>query len=238
MGYFARIALLPAGSYEYHGTELPPDTDTIIASRVANSLVESLSQGFDGVVEVLPSLTYGLSAEHEGLPTTGYVRHATYYEFVLQLVSSLTRSRDLLIIVNGHGGNTHALGAIEADFNYAYPDRKLFIPHLYPNAVKDLSTQLVGEFDAHAGSVEASLIAHYLERPSRSYMVALPKRVRGALRFFRTAEITPHGVIKQRPEVIANPEHGLTLHDAIVHEMTEAILRLAEELGNVLGNGE
>lgn len=31
---FKNIFILPMGSYEYHGTELPADTDTIIANQM------------------------------------------------------------------------------------------------------------------------------------------------------------------------------------------------------------
>lgn len=238
MSYFTRITILPVGSYEYHGADLPPETDEIIASRVAKSLSEALVARFPGSTNLLPALPYGLSGEHQGLPTTGYVEHCTYYDFVLQLIASLSQPRDLVVVINGHGGNTYALAALEADFNYKYADRKVFMPHLYPNPVRDLSVKLVGEFDAHAGSVEASLISHYFQQSARSYEVVLPKRVRGALRFFRTAEVTTHGVIKQSPTVIADPHHGSALHQAMVQNLLDAVLRLTEELEAVLGNGD
>lgn len=234
MSYFSRILLLPVGSYEYHGTELPADTDTIIATRVCEGLLQGLRAAFKGDVTLLPSLAYGLSPEHHGQPTTASVRHNTYYNFMIQLLSSVSTGRDLCVVINGHGGNNHALGAVESDFNYRYQDRKLFVPHLYPNSVKDLSTELVGEFDAHAGSVEASLIAHYCGWPSREYEVPLPKRIRGALRFFKSIEVTSHGVIKRYPNVIADPVRGEKLHQAMVSSIAESIIQLANELSDVL----
>jgi creatinine amidohydrolase/Fe(II)-dependent formamide hydrolase-like protein len=234
MSYFTRIQVLPLGSYEYHGKELPPDTDTMIAVEVSNSLASRLAGSFEGRVVVLPPLTYGLSLEHVGRPTTAYVLHNTYYNFVKEVVCTVSESADLLVLVNGHGGNTHTLGALEGEFNCIYQDRKLFSTPLYSGPIKDICTHLFGENDVHAGSVEASLIAHYRRTPAREYSVRLSKRVMGSLRFFRSSEIAPDGVIKRDPTVTADPEKGLTLHDAIVANASESVLNLIESLSSVL----
>jgi creatinine amidohydrolase len=238
MTYFSRVLILPVGSFEYHGTELPANTDTAIARAVADSLATRLETDFNGQIKVLPALEYGLSAEHTGLPNTAFVPHMAYYDFVMGLVSSISTPKDLLVIVNGHGGNVHTLGAVESDFNYNNSDRKLFVPALYPSPIKRLSDELFGEFDAHAGSVEASLMAHYEQRPAREYTIVLPKRVRGSLRFFKMADLTSHGVIKQQPIVIADPVKGLTLHDAMVEELAVSVSNLIAELAPVLSGLE
>lgn len=236
MSYFNRIQILPLGSYEYHGKELPPQTDTMIAVEISNSLASNLAHSFKGTILVLPPLTYGLSLEHVGRPTTAYVLHTTFYNFTKEIVCTVSEPADLLVLVNGHGGNIHTLAALEGEFNCTYQDRKLFFTPLFPGPVKEMCVRLFGENDVHAGSIEASLIAHYQQTPAREYSVKLSKGVRGSLRFFRLSEIAPDGVIKKNPTVIADPEKGLALHDAIVANALESVLDLIESLSSVLSN--
>ncbi len=238
MSYFKRIQLLPLGSYEYHGEELPPTTDTIIATEVAQSLALSLARAFQGSIVTLPPLTYGLSLEHAGRPTTAYVLHVTFYNFIKEIVSTVTEATDLLVLVNGHGGNISTLAALEGEFNSTYQDRKIFSNSLFPGPVKDLCERLFGENDVHAGSVEASLIAHYHRTPAREYDVRLAKRVRGSLRFFRSSEIAPEGVIKLHPTVTADPDKGAALHEAIVENFCESVVGLVESLSSILSTEE
>lgn len=233
--YFSRILILPLGSFEYHGTQLPPDTDSIIANAIASSLAERLEKDFSGQVMSLPALHYGLSSEHNGMPNTAFVSHITYYNFLTEVLTSLAAARDFITVVNGHGGNAYTLAALEADFNCTYKNRKVFVPRLYyPVPVRDLCNELFGNLDVHAGSVEASLIACYLQQPARQYTVPLSKRMRGSLRFFRMSELTPHGVIQQLPTVIADPQKGSMVHEAIVRELSESVLTLIAEMNSVL----
>lgn len=238
MTYFNRVLILPTGSYEYHGKELPPDTDSIIASGVARGLASSLSDVFDGQVVVLPPVHYGFSIEHTGQPSTAVISHNVFYSFLRDLVSSITLPRDFLIVINGHGGNVHTIAALEGDFNCTFQDRKMFFPPLHPGPVKDLCVRLVGEIDVHAGSVEASLVAHYLGKEGRQYNVKLGKRVRGSLRFFQSREIAPEGVIAQHSTVVADPEKGGNIHEAIVSETKGAVMSALKSLGMVLDGKE
>src|SRR3990172_962009 len=234
MAYFKRILILPVGSYEYHGKHLPATMDAIIATRVTVSLAERVRPTFDGIVIELPVLNYGVSLEHIGLPSTAYVFHTTYYTFVSELLDSIASDGDLLVVINGHGGNINTLSAIEADFNYRHQRSKMFFPQVYSNLVKQMSDQFFGEFDAHAGSVEASLLAFYQGHPPSEYNVELPKTVRGTFRFLRTVEMSPHAIIKQLPTVIADPARGERLHNAIADDAAESVIRLASELGDFL----
>jgi creatinine amidohydrolase/Fe(II)-dependent formamide hydrolase-like protein len=234
MSFFTRLLILPTGSYEYHGKELPPDTDNIIACGIAGGLASSLSDLFNSNVLVLPPVNYGFSIEHTGQPSTAIISHNVFYSFLRDLVSSITIPRDFVVIINGHGGNVHTIGALEGDFNCTFQDRKLFFPPLHPAPVKDLCVKLVGEIDVHAGSVEASLVAHYLDSKERKYEVRLGKTVRGSLRFFRSKDIAPDGVIARHPTVVADPKIGKEIHEAIVRETKESVVLALESLSEVL----
>lgn len=213
---FKNIFILPIGSYEYHGTELPADTDTIIANRITADFANKIKKIFSGNITILPSFNFGLSLEHSGLPNTAYVSHKIFYEFVLELLNSITKENSILIIINAHGGNTHTLAALEADFNYAHQNCKLIVFSLYPTEIKNLCSKLFGEFDVHAGSVEASLISFYQNKSKRKYQTPNQKKFSGLLRFFKTIELHPEGIIKELPIVIADPKKGNILHNAVV----------------------
>jgi creatinine amidohydrolase/Fe(II)-dependent formamide hydrolase-like protein len=234
MRYFKRLLLLPLGSYEYHGRELPPTTDSIVAERVADAVAERLSaRGVPGI-ERLPIINYGLSLEHKGNPNTAFVYHSTYYAFVNELMCSFAMARDLVVFVNGHGGNVNTINAIEADYNYGHADSKLLSLPLFAKPVMSLCTELFGEFDAHAGSVEASLMAFYRQEKFREYEVPVPRMVRGVFRFFRTADVTSSGVIKERPRVIADPIKGERVHEEVVEHFSDSVVRISEELERAL----
>lgn len=236
MGEFKRVLVLPVGSYEFHGSILPSDTDSLIAKRVAADAVPEIRAGLGCEVRLLPCLEYGLSAEHQGLPNTGYVGHGTYYSFLLELFGSLAGPGALLVIVNAHGGNTHTLKALEADFNYTHNDRKVFAPSLYTGTIPDLCTELFGEYDAHAGSVESSLIAFYEGWPRRQLEVDLKTKLRGALRFFRTAIVAPNGHIKQLATLLIDPDRGGVLHKAVVERLSASVVNLAREIAQLLSD--
>jgi len=234
MSYFERIQLLPLGSYEYHGKELPPETDTIIANAVARSVLTNLSQTLEGSIQLLPTIAYGLSLEHVGMPSTAYIEHNTFYAFVREVLHTVSAPKDLIVFVNGHGGNMDTLAALEGEFNCTFQDRKVFFTKLFRGPIDKMCVDMFGENDVHAGSVEASLISYYERRPPREYLVSLSQRVRGSLRFFRSSEIAPEGVIKTDPKVIADPEKGSILHAAIAEYISDSILDLIKNLGPIL----
>ena len=238
MSFFSRLLLLPLGSYEYHGTELPPDTDTTIARSAAAALEERLANSFAGTTLLLPAVPFGIAMEHSGLPNTAFVSHIAYYTFIRDLFQSLAAPRDLIVVINGHGGNNTALSSLESEFNYSHADRKVFCPSLYPRPIQSYCVEIFGEFDAHAGSVEASLIAYYDKKELRQYEVRVPSFVRGAFRFFRTSEVTQDGVIKQSPVVFADPARGCKLHGAIVNTLHEAVIGITGELSTVMLSNE
>lgn len=232
--YFTRILLLPTGSFEYHGTELPPDTDSVIATGVALGLAATLGSASAGAILALPAVNYGFSVEHTGQPLTVVISHPTFYSYLRELTFSLAQPHDLLVVVNGHGGNIHSLGALEGDFNASFQDRKMFFPPIHPPAVEQLCVRLLGDLDVHAGSVEASLVAYYTRAPAREYTVSVGEHVSGSLRFFRSTELAPEGVIARHERVTADPSIGQSIHEAIVREITDSVQAVADRLGRFL----
>jgi creatinine amidohydrolase len=99
-------AVLPLGSTEQHAY-LSLAVDAILAERVALEAVEGLS------IPVFPVASYGFTPNFVDFPGTVTLRLATYIALVTDLLDGIARSGFRRItIVNGHGGNSPAHGAV------------------------------------------------------------------------------------------------------------------------------
>ncbi|MHB9857011.1 mycofactocin biosynthesis peptidyl-dipeptidase MftE [Streptomyces sp. YIM S03343] len=101
------LVLLPLGSCEQHGPHLPLDTDTAVATAVAERAAARLGEA--GGVLVAPAQPYGASGEHEGFPGTVSIGHEALRLLLVETGRSLLRWASRLLVVNGHGGNLDGL---------------------------------------------------------------------------------------------------------------------------------
>ena len=99
-------AVLPLGSTEQHGL-LSLCVDVILSERVAIEAAEPLD------VPVFPVISYGFTPSFVDYPGTVTLRLSTLCALMVDVLDSMVRSgfRQILI-VNGHGGNSPAHGAI------------------------------------------------------------------------------------------------------------------------------
>lgn len=133
--------LVPLGSTEQHGPHLPLDTDTRIAVAWADALASVLP---DSVVA--PALPFGSSGEHEGFPGTISIGQEALELVVVELVRSLSRWAEEVVLVCGHGGNWEPVQRATAALRGE------------GRRVRSLFPRLRG--DAHAGRTETSLLLH------------------------------------------------------------------------------
>lgn len=135
------IIAVPIGSCEQHGPHLPLDTDT----RIATALAEGLASSFEpGDVLVGPAVTTSSSGEHAGFPGTLSIGA----DVVEHLITELVRSADWsagVVLVNGHGGN--AMPVQRAVNKLLGEGRRVLAwwPHIRNG-------------DAHAGETETSMM--------------------------------------------------------------------------------
>jgi mycofactocin system creatininase family protein len=135
--------IVPVGSTEQHGPHLPLDTDTRIATAVAQHVVERLA----GDWALAPAVGYGASGEHEGFPGTVSIGTAALELLLVEFGRSACNWAPRVVFVNGHGGNVEALAGAVA---------------LLRREGRDVGwcSCTVRGGDAHAGHTETSVLLH------------------------------------------------------------------------------
>jgi mycofactocin system creatininase family protein len=134
------VLALPVGSLEQHGPHLPLDTDTRIATELANRLAAAVPR-----VMVAPALPFGASGEHAAFPGTLLVHHGVLATVVVELVRSARLSFAGVVLISAHGGNQEGLAQARAQCEADGDDVLVW------SATADGG-------DAHAGRTETSLL--------------------------------------------------------------------------------
>ena len=99
-------AVLPLGSTEQHGY-LSLCVDAILAERVAKDAAKPIK------VPVYPTITYGFTPSFVDYPGTVSLRLSTLCALMCDILDHMVRTGfRQIVIVNGHGGNGPAHGAI------------------------------------------------------------------------------------------------------------------------------
>lgn len=105
-GQTQRVAVLPIGSTEQHGY-LSLCVDTILAERVALEAAAPVD------VPVYPVINYGFTPSFVDYAGTVSLRLSTLCALICDVLDSMVRTGFRhIVIVNGHGGNGPAHGAI------------------------------------------------------------------------------------------------------------------------------
>lgn len=102
------VLVQPLGAIEQHGPHLPLATDLLIATAVAEAVVDERGDELD--LWILPPLAYTKSNEHAWAPGTIWVSAETLLRQILDIGRSLaTLGAKRLVLLNGHGGNSALL---------------------------------------------------------------------------------------------------------------------------------
>ncbi|MGC9210520.1 MAG: creatininase family protein [Acidilobus sp.] len=98
------IAVLPVGSVERHGDHLPIGTDAIEALWVASRVAERLK------AHLFPPIWYGVSPGLSRFPGTINVDPEAFISYLYSVLREIARNGyRLIVIINGHGGNTSSI---------------------------------------------------------------------------------------------------------------------------------
>jgi mycofactocin precursor peptide peptidase len=105
--------MIPLGSTEQHGPHLPLDTDTRIATAVAQGARASLEAPLGQEWLVAPAIAYGASGEHQSFAGTISIGTEALTMLLVEYGRSAAWWARRLVFINGHGGNVGALdGAV------------------------------------------------------------------------------------------------------------------------------
>lgn len=204
------LAVLPVGATEQHGPHLPVETDTLLASTTARTLVADRAAAGAEVI-LLPALAFGASGEHQSFAPTVSLGTDALATALLELGRSVSTWADRMLVVNGHGGNVEALRRAVSRLRYEGRDAAWIACR-----TAELPT------DTHAGHAETSLMLHLhpgrvdMERASPGCTRTLPEML-PELRAGGVAAVSPSGVLGDPTTATAAEGHrlwGLLLTDA------------------------
>ncbi len=105
-------AVLPLGSIEQHAF-LSLAVDAILSERVAVEAAAACEKTAGHPVPVFPVVNYGFTPNFIDFPGTVTLKLSTYIALITDVLDGMARSGfKRIVIVNGHGGNTPAHGAV------------------------------------------------------------------------------------------------------------------------------
>lgn len=146
------LVILPVGALEQHGHHLPLGTDSIMVDALCSLAAAGLEQ-----VVVAPGLHYGTSANHDAFPGTVSVGLDTLVRLIVDIGLDLFRQGvDILLIVNGHGGNTQAVAAAAHELRQR--SGKVVAQLMWTATIHDSWNVLEGDISWHADESETSLM--------------------------------------------------------------------------------
>lgn len=153
------LGLIPTGSVEQHGPQLPLGTDSFIAKEVGRRIGASIAEP----VVVAPVVPGGLSSHHLAFPGTVTFSEELFGGALDAYVAAFERMEiENVAIFSGHGGNLNFLGRYEAQQATRGSSMRLIAHHDLAGYIDAMfAGARAGGFepvetDVHAGGVETS----------------------------------------------------------------------------------
>jgi len=152
----ASVAVVPVGSTEQHGTNLPLASDSLSTARLAEALAEQLD------AYLVPLIPIGTSHEHLSFRGTVTLEHDTLKAVIRDIVDSLVRTGfQTIIVTTMHGGNL--VLRPESDFipelDEEYPGARILVAYLQHAFEEAWMAAGFATFGTHADECEASMVA-------------------------------------------------------------------------------
>jgi creatinine amidohydrolase len=228
------ILCLPLGAIEQHGPHLPINTDVVVAEGLTRRIITRWGEELD--LWQLPTLTLGLSREHDWAPGTLSLSLQGFAGLLREIAREIVRALPArnLAIVNGHGGNRGILENLLHEFAGDFALNACVL-HPFDLAKVEMSADRP---DVHGGTSEtAVMLALAPAQVRRDFMARPPgaydRDAAGALIFDRGAtfpwrtddpRLAQAGIIGD-PQA-ATPELGEAIIGRVVREARGVLARL------------
>ncbi|MFP3080900.1 MAG: creatininase family protein [Acidilobus sp.] len=147
------VAVIPIGSVERHGDHLPLGTDAIEAIWVAQRVAEKVG------AHLFPPIWYGISPSLARFPGTINVEADAFIAYVRGVLKEIARNGyRLIVVINGHGGNSTAIRVAMKDAAYS-TGATIVMFDWWRDAGKEALRQLFTA-PGHAGEDETSAMLY------------------------------------------------------------------------------
>lgn len=150
------IVILPFGAYEQHGPHLPNNTDTIIATKLAEKLDEVIDL-FE--IKLLPTEEIGYSIEHLDF---GGTKSLTYHGAIDRWLGIIKQQYELgyrkILLLNAHGGNSPLLTIVATEARVKWNMLVVATHWTRFGLPAELTPALDKSIDIHAGEIETSIM--------------------------------------------------------------------------------
>lgn len=214
------LAFFPIGSTEQHGFHLPTNTDSIIATAIAQQLAEK-HKAF-----VVPTLPYSASFEHMGFPGCLSLRMATLSAIIEDILYSLEQSGvERCVIINGHGGNK-LLANIAQEINHRQQIQVLVAPSRrhWEKAYQLAELSTSPHEDMHAGEGETSILLYLFQEQAvrMNQVINVESENRPLLEVLGMRAYTQTGTIGYPSR--ASRKKGKDLLDGLVEQIDQTVM--------------
>lgn len=152
-----KIAVLPLGAHEQHGSHLPFETDTIIAQAIADRLQEAVSGRLN--IEFLPAQPIGYSIEHMDIAGSKTLKFDEAVRQWVAIGENLHRQGiRKLMLLNAHGGNSPLLTIVATELRVRFNMLVVATSWTRFGLPDDLINTTDKSLDIHGGFIETSVM--------------------------------------------------------------------------------